>query len=230
MNKVRQHNLEIQARIREITKERDAIKKECLRIRDLNEQTSRWKAHLEKELNALVETPLLALPPVPIRPPMDFDLQEFERVRMQRDSYARDLALFEDKYKAFMFASKRCSEIREEMETLEDKISKLKKMENGLKQLPQEELRRRLINFDINATVVIGDEVNIYQDGIPYHMLSTGQKIKLDIEIAYAINLLLQLPLNMMFIDDADLVDDLKIPASIQVFVSRVGDGELCVQ
>jgi hypothetical protein len=72
-----------------------------------------------------------------------------------------------------------------------------------------------------------GERVSISrEDGFPYHLMSTGQRYTADIHLSLKLDSLLRRPVGALFLDDADLLDD--IPGLIagiethQLFIAHV--------
>lgn len=109
------------------------------------------------------------------------------------------------------------------------KVEELQMFENALKRLPEAELSLMLDKLSgpnskfnyMNEEVVVKD----YRD-IPYHALSTGERMKTDLEIAHTLQKLCsgsKAP-GFYFADNADLMDSYEkyLPQGSQVLVAKV--------
>jgi hypothetical protein len=227
-----QHNAEIQLKISEINKAHEKNKREFLKAKDHNDKISGMKNSLLREFNYLKHDALEDLPPVPVKPEGAFDTTEYMRLKEEHSKYLSEYAVYKEVLSRYEEAAVKISDIGDQIRGLKNRVIVLRKIEDALKQLPQEELKLRLVKFNIYADVIIGDEISVYLNNIPYKMLSTGQKMKIDLDICAAINKLLPIPLNMVFIDDFDLMDKVYYLDLCfnQVFICKVAEGELCVQ
>lgn len=69
----------------------------------------------------------------------------------------------------------------------------------------------------------------LYANEIPYKFLSTGEKKRIDIAISQAVNSLLEDPIDMFFVDDAELISS-EYTITGQVFKAYVASDELTIK
>lgn len=123
------------------------------------------------------------------------------------------------------------------------KLEETKSMYNIVNKVPIEEMKKKVFVLDKklndifdSATLVLEepyksemstkDIFDIEVNGLRYELLSSGEKIKVDLAISQFFNSLLQEPIDCFFVDDAILIDELlEVPA--QSFVGYLWPFEL---
>jgi len=222
------HNAVIQKQIEEQQVLERQYNNDVREAQQVNTSAKARKQALEMELGRLPEVSAgMDVVSGPIPPAEPFDEAEYEKCSKVVNGYK--VALTEHEYTVRQVASsqKRLQEISENLDQLHPAVERLRKLEDGFKEIPRKELelQSKAFNFP-GLDVVISDRVEISMGGIPYSMLSTGQRMKSDVVIALQFNSLMKYPINMVFLDNADLVDQVVFPENIQWFTAEVVQGQ----
>lgn len=138
--------------------------------------------------------------------------------------YNEDMARYNASVRQFAGYSDIIANHQTYITALEEKLRRLGIIEEGFKVLPQKEFEIQSQAFKIDGVEFrIGSKIEIYRDGLHFKLLSTGAAAKVGMAISRKINSLMKRPINMMFVDNADLIDT--IPAQdLQMFLAIVTD------
>lgn len=187
----------------------------------------RRTAELEGELAALKDLPV---PPVPTHPEPpsenEFDPKEEQRIRSVVEHFGRKLVEFEYAQKEALAADQKISSLLNEQKTLAVQRDHLAKLEEALKELPSAKRRQQAEDLRMEGYVLEADDSGVSlkrADGMPHQLLSTGASLKANITFSLKLNSMMKPPINMLFIDNAELCDDIRIPESgLQVLMAYV--------
>lgn len=200
------------------------------RIREQETRITRAREFLKTEEHAL--------PEIPSRPDISQEEIESELLKLNAevDDFKAKKAVYDNALKQMESQDAKASKMREQLPELEGHFSSLQKIEDVVKELPNIIMEMNKNVLDINGLEVKFEngEIFIERGGIPYTALSTGQRMHVDILLAKKINSLMGRPVNILFVDDADLMDEkhhentqeggIVFPG--QVFAASVGSRE----
>lgn len=179
-----------------------------------------------------IEISLAGLSPVtppnpgeePITPKEVLDASLLKTCEEIEVRYNEDMARYNASVRQFAGYSDIIANHQTHSTALEEKLRRLGIIEEGFKVLPQKEFEIQSQAFKIDGVEFrIGSKIEIYRDGLHFKLLSTGAAAKVGMAISRKINSLMKRPINMMFVDNADLIDT--IPAQdLQMFLAIVTD------
>lgn len=105
-------------------------------------------------------------------------------------------------------------------------INSLAVIEDALKALPELETKKTLETIavpGVKLTLLEGELVVTDEKGVDYRSLSDGRRMKIDIAFCGAIRKTAgAMAPDIIFIDNADLIDNLDVPRGVQVLVAEV--------
>lgn len=117
----------------------------------------------------------------------------------------------------------RVIEIQQNMVNLGTQSARLFQIEKALKDLPGEEMKLQSGAFEVEGLEIrMGEQIEVLVGTTPYALLSTGQRMKADVLVGLKIGSLMKPPVQMVFLDNADLVDEVPFPDGIQWFAAKV--------
>lgn len=181
------------------------------------------KQALEVELAGLREEQIPEVPEKPTPPESLFVASEFDSATAALEKYNAAVAQYNYVSMQIKNASEEINKIAEQTQQLQSRVDRLRAVENVVKRIPTEEITRQ--KFEVSGIdFVIGEDIKASVMGIPYKQLSTGQAMKADVRICKKINTTMPRPLGMIFLDNADLVDELE-DTGLQMFTAEVSDG-----
>lgn len=169
-----------------------------------------------------------APPPPPIEP--EPDETAYRELKAEVARVAEQVAQYKLLLKQYDTRSAEIQKIESECRPLANRIDYLAALEAALLELPGARLRFQLETLSIPGyllTITDTPEVKLTResDSCPRELLSTGEAIKADIQFSLKINSLLKNPVGIMFVDNADLVDERTVPPNLQVFYAVVDSG-----
>lgn len=184
---------------------------ERTRIDSENAKIASQMRAIDIELAGLVDQELPAMVSEKPSPPEDlFDRDKLEVFRQQQREYDTNVTRYEFVQTQIRDAATKVEVIKKEITSLKAAAERLQKIESAIRQIPQEELKSQMKAFEMKTvTITVGEKVEVSKDGILYDCMSTGQQAKADVEICQKLNALMQKPINMIFLDNADLVDEM---------------------
>lgn len=192
-----------------------------------NKRITARKHAIELELAKLREEALPQVGDQPVAPDEVFDQAEYNRASQIVSDYNRSKHNYEYVQSQLKQSSARVKEIEDQIAEMQKAVTRLSSIEEALKSLPKEELRRQASFLQIDGvTFEIGESIQVLAEGTPYELLSAGQTMKTDVKVCLKLNSLMPRPINMVFLDNADLVDQMNWPESIQWFAAHVVAGQ----
>ncbi len=193
-------------------------------VREHNNRVRQLEARLKGELSGLQERPLPSIPLKPEEPLEAYDELEAQRMGLVVEDYTRRKNEYDYLQKEAVKSAEEAKALKAECELLARKAEHYKKLEQGLAALPQEELRRQSEALVMpRYKIVVGDGVEIYDEaGRPYPSLSTGEQMKASIHLALKFDSMAKRKVGMMFVDNADLIDEPPTDLSAQLFLAIV--------
>jgi len=202
-------------------------------VRARNNRVRQMESKLKGELSGLQEKALPSIPLKPEEPSEAYDEQEACRVRTVVEDYTRKKTEYEfiqkEKEKSFQEVER----IEAESAAVSKKVARYKKLEEALSLLPQEELRRQsealaMSHYKID---VVDGGVHIFDAaGRPYEGLSTGEQMKADIHLSLKFDSMVKKRVGMMFVDNADLIDEPPVDIPSQFFLAVVDKSKSLVE
>lgn len=220
------HNNQVHEEIRQAQIANEKAKKEYLDTMDSNNKTAALIQRLEIEFTQTDAVVLPAVPPAPEQPTEPFDDAAYAAAVREVDAYKASMAQYEYIKAQSDQAQAKIAEAQRVIASITERVNRLQRIEEALKQLPQKELEMQASNFELgNTKLLIGTEVTAFVDGKPYRILSTGTQMKTDVKIARQLDSMRAAPLGMLFLDNADLVDTIDL-SSVQSFLAEVDENQ----
>lgn len=220
------HNCTLYAEMAKIKERRDTYNREAVRITNENNKISNIIRAFEMEIASLVDIRIPDETKKPTQPTEEFDVKEFRNIKAKHAEYLHNTAVVEYQINESYRAREELPALHEAINNHNNIISMYELIEKTFKMMPQEELKIQSSALEMGEGIqfVVGDEVKVFQNDMPYELLSTGQRMKLDIKLCLKLNSLMTKPLNMVFVDDANLVDLVPV-GTHQMFVALVVEG-----
>jgi predicted RNase H-like nuclease (RuvC/YqgF family) len=149
-------------------------------------------------LQEKVEVPLHMAAPTPYELAVHLELKEKSR---QHDQIVGE---YNSKLKNYENAQQQIIKLKEELLDNQKVFERLSKLEETLKTLPSIELKRQSGLFE-TETLKFNGEV-VFVNNVPYNMLSTGEKMAVNLYFSRTISSLWHRSHKIIFLDDADLL------------------------
>lgn len=202
-------NLEVDKAVAILRDEVRVANEKNAQIQESNRKLTAQKHALEIQLagivNKKIQEPLEA-PKGPTQPEPSQD--EYKAVSKIIEAYKTSMVKYEHEKKLAAEAGDKILQCNATLENLWTMVNRLKQIEDGLKKIPQEEMRRQVEALKMDAVqLTVADSIVVTKGGIHYDHLSTGQRMSADLQICRKFNSLMSRPLNLIFLDNADLVD-----------------------
>lgn len=193
-----------------------------------NESVKTRKNTLENEMKLVVPKAVPEpLPTPPTKPTEPIDAELYTKYSKIVSSYRAKVTEYEYVQRQISEASEKISKSREEMSALQGRRARLDLLERAIKALPQEEMKRQMKDLEMDDLHIhVDDAVKITFQDMPYSLLSTGHRMKADIKLSCKLNSLAKKPVNLMFLENYDLIDEVFVPPGIQWFTARVKKGQ----
>jgi 7,8-dihydro-6-hydroxymethylpterin-pyrophosphokinase len=203
LEEVRFHNKEIQGKISALKLDRADKVKKYLNTVNTNRDIKAKMQLLENEkavtrLQEKVEVPLHMAAPTPYELAVHLELKEKSR---QHDQIVGE---YNSKLKNYENAQQQIIKLKEELLDNQKVFERLSKLEETLKTLPSIELKRQSGLFE-TETLKFNGEV-VFVNNVPYNMLSTGEKMAVNLYFSRTISSLWHRSHKIIFLDDADLL------------------------
>lgn len=229
LQKVEAHNNEVQKAISVLLEEGEIRRAELRKIQDHNESVRRTQARLEGELAGLTDIPVPTEPVAPVPPSDPYDATREQELRLAVEHHKRRLAEYNYAKKQLADQAAELDRIRAESQPLLIAVDRLQKLEEAAKALPEARLKQQAQSLLMQGyEIEVNDSSIGYKrsDGCPYSLLSTGHAMRADVSFSMKLNSLMRRPINLVFLDNADLVDEqLGISPPVQVFAAYVDSG-----
>lgn len=226
--KVTAFNSEIDAQSDRMAKEISALDDSIATMREINRKLQIREAQLKAEIHATREQPLPPVPEKPMPPEEMYDQEKAKAAEDGRIAYERKRGEFDLLKRQRDEASRESASIVHEISRLEGVIGRLRQLEESLRALPQAELAHQAAALELDGyRLVVGEGKSVGivdQRGCPYGIMSTGERMKADIALSLKLNSLLKRPVGTIFVDNADLADDLSYlrESPVQFFFAEV--------
>lgn len=204
--KIKAENAIIEAEIVRIKQITEARQKTISEIKTFNTQAEKKLNELKLQYAGIVDTTFQATLKEPAAPEKVVDAERLHVLKEAHKKYLRELGAWEENERQRASAQEKIDKLLADIATLKQVVERLRAIEQGLAQVPQEEMRRQLETLKMpTVSITVNDSIVVTRNGIHYNHLSTGQRMSADIEICRKLNELR--PLGMVFLDNADLVD-----------------------
>jgi hypothetical protein len=222
------HNVAIQDKINLLYQKEHTQKQAKDEVVRANKLVDQKVQRTEIELASLREEELPSIVKEPVAPEEAYKAGQHAHAQRVAEEYR----LKEREYANYLHTQKRIEHESKDIEggitAMGKKITRLMDMERVLKLMPQAEMEQQASELGMpNVTLKIGSKIEIFRNDVPYALLSTGYQMRANIEICSKVNSLMKRPVNMIFVDDAELMDE--IPdvdkKDIQLFVAKVEPG-----
>jgi hypothetical protein len=202
-------------------------------IRMDNSKKSQIKMELEAKRKATMPAPEMAPMDNPIPPENPYIEEDHELIKEKMEVYHAKHYHYKKLMEQKADAEKTISELDSKHALLSDFIARQQRYEDALKRLPEEELKRKAEAVAIPSfKTVITDDIGLENDnGAPYALFSAGETIKADIELSVKLAMLTNYKVDIIFVDNADLVDTIPYEAmkNMQVMAANVTNGDLLI-
>lgn len=227
---IEKHNKSIRAEIIRINQENEDQKKAYLQAVEENRKREANAMALSRELANLHPQELPELLEAPPIPEVLYDKTAHLSLLAHQDKFKSEWAVYNHKKKEFETAKVQIDKLNAEIAEMSERSERYRKIEESLKTLPAIETQKQLGSFNTDKLVFDGE--NIIFDGTPLKMLSTGERAKVQIYFCRKISSMMAKPHGILFIDDADVIDDNILidspaPENEQVFKVYVKDTDM---
>lgn len=226
------HNQRVNEEIAQVKRDAAQFRSDVNRIEEENRKIRSRKHAITLELERLRDEVIPDTLIAPDCPEEEYNPEEYARCEQIVTEYNRKVTEHEYALRQKERSETRVAEIQTQLEKLGAQVARLYQLEKTLKALPAEEAKQTA-GFDIDGLEIqVGERVEVSVHGIPYPLLSRGRKAKTNIKISLKLGSMMKSPIRMVFLDDADLVDELSFPDGIQWFAAKVvlGQKEVAVQ
>jgi len=223
------HNKAIDEKVNALRSQYNMEVREASKIRELNQGNQRRKAQLESKLDNCSFHKIPDEPDKPVAPVGGLDEDSYREASKAIKGYEAALAIYENEVSKMGAADQKIADMSTELSKVRSDLESLRQVESVVKNLSNIILETHQQCFLIEGLdVVFSDgDLQIKRNGVPYTALSTGQKMRVDFALAQKINSLMERPVNLYFIDDSDLVDEVLVPEhSSQVFHTVVSPNQ----
>jgi len=190
---------------------------------DHNRNVTSMKESLEREKQSLVEEIVPDAVKTPKEPLEEYNEERTTELRGVLSRYNTDLAIYEKELNQFDKAGGEKEQLAGEISSLDGAVGRLYALEQACKEVPQRELKRQAELLSMKEYVLsLEPRINLYhkETKLPYESLSDGEKIRAATHLSLKLNSLIRKnPINMVFVDNADLLDKIAWQDLIEVCV-----------
>lgn len=222
------HNTRIKQELDAVEQERRQAMAEIEDLKGVANNIKVREAQLRAELKGCIEQPLLPLPEKPLPPTEAYDeAKERQTVEAMRADERR-VGEYEHARRQYEQATRETARLVDLNTSLDAAIGRLRQLEDALRTLPEEEFRMQNEALRIDGyKIELGDRVELSDmRGCPFNLLSTGEKVKASLALSRKFNQMLPRPVGVIFIDDADLVDNIPLGEDAQFIIAHVAAGK----
>jgi DNA repair exonuclease SbcCD ATPase subunit len=198
--------------IMRINQENEESKKAYLSAVEENRKVEAASMALHRELSGIAMQVVPDLLPVVPVPEVAYDKTQHLALLKHQDEYKSAWAVYEHKKKEFDTAKAVIDTLNSEIASAMEEVERFKKLEEALKKLPEIETKKQIGVFNTDKLIFDGSSVTF--DGTPLKMLSTGERAKVHLYFARKVMSLMKSPHNIIFIDDADVIDEADLTGS----------------
>lgn len=159
---------------------------------------------LELELAGLFEVACAILPELPVAPEEVFSKDDHLALIEKQKIHDREWAVYNSQKADFDTCAEQIHKLQGEFLVINEARNRLVAIEAGLKRLPEAEIAMQIGRFNTETMVFDGDTVFI--SGIPHHMLSTGEQLRIFWIFCKEITDMMPKPHRMIFVDNYELL------------------------
>lgn len=219
---------EVEAQLEELACDRNTNMEGVRKAIKVNVNINLKRDALEREALRLVIEEVPEIPPVPVQPKGIFNQEGYDKCFSAIELYKSNLSRYNYVSEEIERSEGRVEQIDIELGNLAAACDRYRVLERGLNEVPKEEMKLQLNSLKMkDVSIKVNKGVHLTYKGIPYELLSAGNTVKADTKLCLKLNSLSKRPLNMVFIDNFDLVDELKIEEdNIQLFTAHVVAGQ----
>lgn len=213
------------AQIKSTESEGRNLRDKCV---EQNYEVNRKRLAIELEISKLDEEEVPSCPKQkPTPPEKEYDPDEYDKCFLANKAYNTAVNQYDYVQKELTHAAENISKIDITASGLVSACERYNQLEKAIKQIPQEEMKRQMAALEMGEVKITVDSgVKITYQGVPYSILSSGNAMKANSKICLKLNELSKRPLNMVFLDNFDLIDEFEIPGPIQWFAAQVVAGQ----
>ena len=190
-------------RIHEAEQANRKIRQEQDRLRTL-EASIKTKIELKKP------KPLPPQYAEPTPPSQTFTDEEYRDALSKAKAYHTEMGKYQQIYAEHQKAEVELKKISAFMGSANKDIEAFEAIERGLKALPEAEIKKKLSQLEMPLVRIETEgKINLVniETGRAYRSMSTGERMKADLQLSMKLNRLAKRKLNIIFIDNAELVD-----------------------
>ena len=199
-------NEKIRDEIRELHQKNEEMKNTYLETIEHNRKVEAMRKSLEIELAGLIDQDLPEEISEQEAPASVYSASAHMALVEKQETYKKALAIYDVRLSDWQTSAKQIELLNKEVEELDKVFERLRSIEKALKELPEVETRKQIGIFNTDKIVFDGNDV--FVDGTPRNMLSTGERAKVDIYFCREVGLRMPKPHGLVFIDDADLISE----------------------
>jgi len=228
--RIKSHNTEIDAKVSDLQKQQQLEETERRKVEKENSVRQARVDFLQTSLDSVVSSDIPVeyseLPPLPSPPTVASNTAILVEAKRKIKEFDNAKAIYDHAKEQMKKADDKVTELKKEVVSLTTAIESLQKIEEVVKNLPNTILSIHQDAFKIEGIDLefVEGEVRISWNGVPYTALSTGQRMRVDLKLSSKINSLMKKPVNIVFVDDADLMDEYPEYHG-QIFLAHVVSG-----
>ena len=159
---------------------------------------------------------------------VEADEKEIHIARNDKDTYTKAIAIYDESTRQHGEALTRIGGLEQQNASLTAGIVRCGELERSILAIPQKELEHQAGLLEMNHyTITVGDDIGFnMKDGRSPKLMSHGEGMKAANALSLKLNSMMQRPINMIFVDNAEGIDDPDVGAlsngSRQVFLASV--------
>ena len=208
---INDHNAGVEKKHDDLTEVIRLEKEKLRKAEEHNRRIRHQRQTIEARLSALNPRDLPVVGDEPV-PPTEAQISEEENQRFEEESqkYTRALAVYEEAVRQHESAGERVGQLEQQNTSLRSGIERCRQLESCILALPQKELELQREYLEMTYyRITVDDDVRFTaEDGRPLGMMSQGESMKACNALSLKLNSLMARPLNMMFVDNAESIDD----------------------
>lgn len=205
LEEVKIHNKGLQDQITAISIERVGLINNQKAVIDCNKDYQNKIKGLEDK-KAVLKFPTPMTFPENMEKPESYEMQKHLELREKKRLYDEKQGAYRGLLNAYNKNQETVKKIEGELEENQKVFDRLQKLEDAMKEIPSIELARQAGLFNTENLSFNGEVVLL--GGLPYHMLSTGERMAIDKYFSMKINSLWARSHKIIFVDDADLISN----------------------
>lgn len=205
LGEVKGFNKGIQDQISTETTARQTLVKSKETVVNSNRDYKAKMQGLENKKAALVFPTMMAFPEI-MEKPAEYQMQTHLDLREKERLYNEKVGAYRGLLNAYNQNQEKIKNLEAELVENQATFDRLFKLEEAMKMIPSVELARQAGLFNTENLTFNGEVVLL--GGLPYQMLSTGERMAIDKYFSRKINSLWARSHRIIFVDDADLISN----------------------